>query len=241
MTFHEKKLIDEYFSSESDRQNAYERLNNREPLAYILGEWYFFKEKYIVTPDVLVPQPDTEILVENAIKKIPSNSNFIDLCTGSGCIAISVLASRPDLSATAIDISPAALKTAAKNASLNGVADRINFICADITAENFASNFLSGKKFSALLSNPPYINSDIIDTLEPEVRAEPRIALDGGNDGLKFYRVINGIYDKILLTSSVIILEIGYDQKEAVKSILGDGQIIRDYSGNDRVFIKELV
>ncbi len=232
MTFHEKSLIDEKFSDPAGREDAYRRLDSHEPLAYILGEWYFYDERYIVTPDVLVPQPDTEILVEQAIKLIPENSLFVDLCTGSGCIAVSVLCHRPDLRAYAVDISDEALAIARENAEINGVSDRIEFVCDDIMYGTFEL-----PPYSALLSNPPYIRSGVIPTLAEEVRAEPLIALDGGDDGLSFYRRIKELYDGGQVREALLFLEIGYDQAEDVKGIFGGGQVKKDYGGNDRLFM----
>jgi release factor glutamine methyltransferase len=237
MTEHEKKLIDRKFPSAAGRDDAYRRLEAREPLAYILGEWYFYNETYRVTPDVLIPRPDTEILVEAAIERIPRGGIFTDLCTGSGCIAISVLRHRPDLRAVAADISAAALDIARENAAANGVDCRLSFLWADMTTEGFARPLTGGCKFDALLSNPPYIKTDIIGSLEAQVRAEPAIALDGGEDGLRFYRILKKLRSDILNGESVTLLEIGYDQAQAVRRIFGGGDIIKDYGGNDRVFV----
>ena len=237
MTEYEKWLIDQKFPTAAGRDAAYRRLEAREPLAYILGEWYFYDETYRVTPDVLIPRPDTEILVEAAIKCIPRGGIFIDLCTGSGCIAVSVLRHRPDLRAVAADISAAALDIARDNAVVNGVADRLSLLCADIASEDFAQRLTGGLKFDALLSNPPYIKTDVIGSLEKEVRAEPAIALDGGEDGLHFYRIIEKLRPDILQVKSVTLLEIGYDQAQAVRCLFGGGDILKDYGGNDRVFV----
>lgn len=237
MTEREKRFIDEKFPDEAERLDAYRRLESHEPLAYILGEWYFYDEKYIVTPDVLVPRSDTEILVGEAIKRIPRDACFLDLCTGSGCVAISTLKHRSDLRAIAVDISQKALCVAAQNAALNGVSDRISFIHADLLDEND----IPKGEWGALLSNPPYISESVIAGLQPEVRGEPYIALNGGSDGLNFYRAIAGFYRNILARGAPVLLEIGYDQAESVKRIFGGGEVIRDYGGNDRVFISKNV
>ena len=155
MTEHEKRLIDEKFTSAVERNDAYRRLEAREPLAYILGEWYFYGETYHVTPDVLIPRSDTEILVEAAIRRIPRGGVFADLCTGSGCIAVSVLCHRPDLTAVAVDITDSALKIARENAVINSVDKRVEFIRGDITSDSFAESLLNNRTFDALLSNPP--------------------------------------------------------------------------------------
>ena len=233
MTDREKRFIDEKFTDEKDRLDAYKRLEDHEPLAYILGEWYFYDEIYLLNKHTLIPRSDTEILVEQAIKHIPKNGEFIDLCTGSGCVAISVLAHRPDLKAVAVDISKEALEMAAKNAVLNGVADRIDFIRADILDESF----ILDKKYDALTSNPPYINSSVVPTLEPELAYEPHIALDGGEDGLTFYKRIYDLCPALITNSAPVLLEIGYDQADALRNIFGTGTIIKDYGGQNRVFL----
>ncbi|MHB1151312.1 MAG: peptide chain release factor N(5)-glutamine methyltransferase [Eubacteriales bacterium] len=237
MTEHEKRLIDEKFTSAADRNDAYRRLEAREPLAYILGEWYFYGETYHVTPDVLIPRSDTEILVEAAIRRIPRGGVFADLCTGSGCIAVSVLCHRPDLTAIAVDISDSALKIAHKNAVINGVDSRVEFLSGDITSDGFAESLLHYRTFDALLSNPPYIKSEIIGKLESEVLAEPLIALDGGYDGLHFYRALKQLRNKILKSDGITLLEIGYDQAESLLCLFCGGEILKDYGGNNRVFI----
>ncbi len=237
MTVYEKQLIDEKFVSTAERSEAYRRLEAHEPLAYILGEWYFYGEKYLVTPDVLIPRSDTEILVETAVKRIPFKGIFADLCTGSGCIAISVLCHRPDLTAIAADISCAALIIAQENAVLNGVDKRLNFLCGDITSESFSETAAGDRQFDALLSNPPYIVSKTIGRLQPEVQAEPRIALDGGRDGLRFYRALYLLRKKLLKPGGIGIFEIGSSQAASVMRLFGGGEVLKDYGGNDRVFI----
>lgn len=237
MTVYEKQLIDEKFVSAAERTEAYRRLEAHEPLAYILGEWYFYGEKYLVTPDVLIPRSDTEILVETAVKRIPFKGIFADLCTGSGCVAVSVLCHRPDLTAKAADISGAAIKIAHENAVLNGVDKRLDFFCGDITALSFPEAFTGDRQFDALLSNPPYIVSETIGRLQPEVQAEPRIALDGGRDGLRFYRALCRLRRKMLKTGGIGIFEIGCSQAASVMRLFGGGEVLKDYGGNDRVFI----
>ncbi len=226
----EETLLREKFSDDETYNKALERLANGEPFAYVLGEWYFYDETYRVSPDCLIPRPETEHLVEWLIKNLPQNGVFADLCTGSGCIAISTLAHRKDLTAVAVDISENALEIAKLNAVLNGVSDRISFVQADILNDEF----LLERKFHVIVSNPPYIRSDVIDTLSVQVKNEPRIALDGGNDGLDFYRVIFSKYVNNVRRNGAVICEIGYDQGQALRQLFGC-QIMRDYSGNDRI------
>ncbi|MBO6020003.1 MAG: peptide chain release factor N(5)-glutamine methyltransferase [Clostridia bacterium] len=208
----------------------------RVPLAYLLGETAFFRETYRVTPDVLIPRPDTERLVEEAIARVPRGARIADLCCGSGCIGISTLASRPDLTCDAIDLSPAAVALTRENAKRNGVSSRLSATCADLFA---LPAEISG--YGAILSNPPYIARAVIPTLSPEVRSEPRAALDGGEDGLAFYREIARRLPSLLIPGGIALLEIGYDQADAVARIFSDegfsATILPDYAGNPRVAV----
>ena len=228
----EEELLREHFKTESEYNMAIKRLENREPLAYVIGEWYFYDEKYYVDSSCLIPRPDTEHLVDYLIKNLPQNAVFADLCIGSGCIAISVLAHRKDVSAIAVDISDQALEMARKNSVLNQVSDRITFLHGDI----LSSNILNDKKFDAIVSNPPYIRTSVIDTLAPEVQNEPRIALDGGIDGLDFYKAIFSQYVKNVIDGGFIAVEIGYDQGDEMKQLFGCS-LYKDYGGNDRVAV----
>ena len=208
----------------------------REPLAYLIGEAAFYRETYRVTPDVLIPRPDTERLVEEAIKRLPAGARFADLCCGSGCIGISVLANRPDLFCDAVDLSPAAVALTRENAERNGVADRIRAVCADLFS---LPAELSG--YDAVLSNPPYVARAVIPTLSPEVGREPVAALDGGEDGLDFYREIARRLPSLLIPGGIALLEIGYDQAGAVSRIFSDvgcpPTVLSDYGGNPRVAV----
>ncbi|MBR2339715.1 MAG: peptide chain release factor N(5)-glutamine methyltransferase [Clostridia bacterium] len=202
------------------------------PLQYILGEVEFFREAYKVSEDCLIPRSDTEILVEYAVNNLPKGTVFADLCTGSGCIAISVLANRPDLSAVAVDISEKALALARENAEKNGVSDRITFICADLLGERLE---LSG--ITHILSNPPYITDKAMQSLPRELAYEPRLALSGGADGDVFYKKLVSDYGG----DADMIFEIGYDQKEMITDIARSHglsvKIIKDLSKNDRVAV----
>lgn len=228
----EEELLREKFPEKSDYDEALKRLVNREPLAYILGEWYFYSEKYKVSPDCLIPRPETEHLVDSVIKLAPKDAYIADLCTGSGCIAISTLCHRPDIKALCVDISGKALEIAKYNAKANNVSNRMEFINNDV----LSGEVLNDKLFDIIVSNPPYIVSSVIDTLQPEVHFEPRLALDGGADGLDFYRVLFTEYKKNVKDGGYIICEIGYDQGDSMRSLYGC-EILKDYSGNDRVAI----
>mgnify|MGYP003292689056 CR=1 FL=1 len=206
------------------------------PLQYIIGKWEFYRQMYIVNENCLIPRSDTEILVEKAIELLPSNAHFIDLCTGSGCIAISTLAERKDTTAIMVDKYPKTLEIATENAILNGVDKRCAPMLFDVLNEE---NKLSGKEFDAILSNPPYIRPEVIEKLSEEVKHEPYVALYGGDDGLIFYNKIVKDYSVFLKKEGFILFEIGYDQAEDLKRIADENgfscEIFKDYGGNDRV------
>ena len=207
------------------------------PLQYILGEWSFYRQTYEVSPDCLIPRSDTEILVEEAIRRLPRGAHFADLCTGSGCIAISTLCERPDTTAYAIDKFEATLALAMRNASKNGVANRLVLSVADVLEDGALPRDM---QFDAILSNPPYIRTTVVQELAPELSAEPVAALDGGEDGLLFYRAILQNGKKHLKAGGFFLFEIGFDQAEDITRLAKDAgyptcKIIKDLSGNDRV------
>ncbi len=232
---HEARLLAETFSGEA-LAAAVKRRAAREPLQYILGEWGFWRETYEVAPCCLVPRPDTEHLVERAISLLPRGARFADLCTGSGCVAISTLCSRPDTTALAVDLFEDTLAIAARNAQRNGAFDRVRFLQADVLKTP-----PSVGQFDAILSNPPYIQSAVVDTLSAEVLGEPRAALDGGADGLDFYRAILGAWCTTLRENGFFLFEIGYDQGEDLRTLAREAgltaEVFRDYGGNDRVVL----
>ncbi len=231
-------LIDGQDFDEPELISAVSCRSKRYPLQYILGEWYFFGEKYIVNENCLVPRPDTEILVEKAISELPENAIFADLCTGSGCIAISVLAHRKDCRAFAVELFESTLDIAIKNAELNGVSDRFTPVLADVLKP-----IKLDVPIDAIVSNPPYIPTEVVKGLEDEVQMEPKAALDGGVDGLDFYRAILKNHLHLLKKDGFAAFEIGYDQGASLKSLALEhsmsAHIIPDYGGNDRVaFLK---
>lgn len=206
------------------------------PLQYILGYWDFCHETYRVTKDTLIPRQDTEKLVELAVKLLPEGARFIDLCTGSGCVAISTLAARPDCRGVAVDIFDATLEIARENAESNGVGDRVGFTKADVLSPDFMAEL---GDFDCILSNPPYIETEQLSLLDEELSFEPEAAFDGGEDGMKFYRVILGEYGRYLRDGGIMLLEIGHDQGKAISDVaVSNGyrcEIYKDYGGNDRV------
>ncbi len=214
---------------------AIERRAKREPLQYIIGDVGFYRETYQVTPDVLIPRQDTELLVDYAVQKIPHGKCFLDLCTGSGCIAVSTLKNTPSTTAVAADISEEALALARQNSSLNGVGTRLRLVRADVLREKIEGRFF------AILSNPPYVTEEAYASLEKEIYFEPQIAFVAEDEGLLFYKKIIEIYKGSLEDGGFFAFEIGYDQGDKItKLALSHSmscKIIKDYSGNDRVAI----
>lgn len=218
------------------------RLILGEPLQYITGIQEFMKLNFLVTKDVLIPRPDTEILVEEVIRKAENISNpvILDLCTGSGAIAVSLAKYIKNVHICAVDISSKALEIAKKNAELNGVKNNIEFI------ESNLFDKIKERKFDIIVSNPPYIETETIKTLSKDVQSEPKIALDGGKDGLDFYRKIVDSGSKYLNRQGYICLEIGYNQRIAVRQILENKKryvninCIKDLCGNDRVVTAQI-
>ena len=233
----EERLLLEYFGDDEEQlANARKRLSAHEPLAYILGETVFYDETYKVTPAVLIPRPDTERVVEWVLKALPTGGRFLDICTGSGCIAISALCHSENTTAVAVDVSLDALGVAQVNAILNDVSARLTFLQTDIL-----KGFPLEEDFDVIVSNPPYVNTDVVATLEEECRHEPYIAFDGGADGGTFYRAMLESCPAHLKKGGKIIFEIGYDQRELMNTLCKEKdfslQIYKDYGKNDRVAV----
>lgn len=217
---------------------AYEKLLERRctrmPLQYITGEQEFMGLTFSVNEHVLVPRQDTETLVEQAEKKLSAGMRLLDLCTGSGCILISLLARVPGVRGLGTDISADALEIAAENADRLDVANRAQWIQGDLFAP------VEGN-FDVIVSNPPYIRREEIGGLMPEVADyEPRGALDGGRDGLDFYRRIIAEAPEYLKEGGWLLLEIGCDQAADVTALMAEAGFVRtatvrDLSGLDRV------
>lgn len=230
-----QKSKDEDYASEELEDAVIKRCSHY-PLQYILGYWDFCNETYRVTKDTLIPRQDTEKLVELAIRYLPEKARFIDLCTGSGCIAISTLAARPDCHAVAVDLFEPTLEIARENAESNGVGDRIGFAREDVLRPEFMNEL---GDFDFILSNPPYIETDRLSLLDDELSYEPSTALDGGEDGLTFYRVIINDYWRYLRRGGAMLIEIGWNQAKAISEICAAQgllcEVYKDYGGNDRV------
>ena len=212
------------------------------PLQHITHQQEFMKLMFYVDENVLIPRPDTEILVEEVIElaKSINAKKILDLCTGSGAIAVSLAKYIEGSQITATDISRKALSIAKLNATNNNVEDKITFVSSDLFQN------ISEEKYDIIVSNPPYIKRKVIKTLDKEVKREPIIALDGGNDGLDFYKKIIGNAYQHLKYKGYLCLEIGYDQKDEVIDLINkeekyiDTYSKKDLFDNDRIVITKL-
>ena len=228
-------------SVEEKFKEGIELLKNGFPIQYITNNQEFMGLSFYVDSNVLIPQPDTEILAEEVLDILKNNDGLgtvLDLCTGSGAIGISI-AKFSKCSVTMSDISQNALEIAKKNATSNELIGKCNFLLSDMF-ENI------NEKFDIIVSNPPYIKTKVINTLDAEVQNEPHLALDGGEDGLNFYRIIAENAYKYLNKDGILTLEIGYDQKEEVITLLEkvgkytDIYCKKDLGHNDRVIVSKL-
>ena len=207
------------------------RREQREPMQYILGEAAFMGLVFHVEPGVLCPRPDTEILCEEALRHIRPGMRVLDIGTGSGALAVSIKKHAPESDVTAVDVSGDALTIAQGNARRNGV--QVRFMKSDCFSA------LEGESFDVIVSNPPYISSEEMCALMPEVRMEPELALFGGEDGLDFYRRISREAAGRLRKDGALLFEIGWQQKDDVSALLeehiGTPHALRDYGDNWRV------
>jgi len=221
------------------------RAAQNEPVQYLVGKTEFYSLELEVTPDCLIPRPETELLVERAIEFLrprPGPQTVCDLCTGSGCIAIAIARNVTNCRVVATDVSDAALAVAARNISRHGLEDRVELLCGDLFDPIVPG--LDKSRFDLITCNPPYIASGEFETLERKVKNhEPREALLGGEDGLDTYRRIAEKVDQFLESDGALMLEIGYRQGQAVREILEQAEcftqitIEKDANDNDRVVI----
>ena len=231
----DKKNEDSYFQ-------AIRKIIQGVPIEHITHQKEFMKLNFYVDENVLIQRQDTEILVEEVIKisKRTNSKKILDLCTGSGAIAVSLAKYLNGSEITALDISNAALKIAKKNAISNEVENQITFISSDIF------NNLGNEKFDIIVSNPPYIRKDVIKKLNKEVQKEPHIALDGGEDGLDFYRKIIKESYQYLKYGGYLCFEIGFEQKiDVIELIEKEEKFQNTYSkkdlcDNDRIIVTQL-
>jgi len=231
-------------SIDEETEKLYETFIKRrlfgEPIQYILGKENFMGIDFIVNKDVFIPRPETEILVSEVLEAIDREVQvkILDLCTGSGNIAVTLAHLIPKSQITAVDISDSSLKVAQKNAILHNVGKRVSFYKKDIFQELlFDKRYI----FDIIVSNLPYIKRPDIKSLQKEVRHEPEIALDGGGDGLEFYRRIKDIAPRYLTPKGSLFLEVGFNQAEDVIDIFTSSKLFKirkikkDFRGIDRV------
>lgn len=211
------------------------------PLQYITGVQNFMGLEFAVNEHVLIPRQDTEILVEEVMQHLHDGMRILDMCTGSGCILLSLLYYSNDCSGIGVDISADALQVAEQNAERVGKLKNSTISAEFIQSNLFEQLDEQAGSFEIIVSNPPYIQSDVIETLMPEVKDfEPHMALDGRADGLYFYREIIGQAGKYLAGGGALFFEIGYDQGAAVKRLMEaagylDVEVVKDFAGLDRV------
>ncbi|MBQ7475498.1 MAG: peptide chain release factor N(5)-glutamine methyltransferase [Clostridia bacterium] len=213
---------------------AVARREKREPLQYILGEWEFMGLPFYVSPSCLIPRPDTELLCETAIRALPEGGRLLDMCTGSGCVAVAAASRRPDVTAVGADISGDAISTAVKNAERNGVADRVSFVIHDVRTP-----WETAGVFDAAAANPPYVTAEEMKSLEPELAFEPELALTDGGDGLSLIRAFVSLAVRAVKKSGTVAVEHGSLQGEKVRMIFRerglDPVTLDDIGGNPRV------
>lgn len=216
--------------SKSKVDDILQHISEGKPLNKIFGYEYFYGEKFFIDENVLAPRCDTECVVECVLRNIKAGDSVLDLCTGSGCIGI-MLAKNVDINLTMSDYSDKALNIANKNLQYH-----------KITAKLVKSNMFDdlSEKYDLIVSNPPYIETESIKTLDVSVREfDPLMALDGGVDGLDFYRIICDEFENYLKPNGVLVLEIGYNQAKAICELFSrfDVKIYKDYGGHDRVAV----
>ena len=243
LVFPEKKVTEE----EVNQYRAFiQRRKDREPTAMILGEWDFMGLTFRLNKSTLIPEQDTEVLVETALEELKRRGlgeaplRILDLCTGSGCILLSLLHELRNAGGLGTDLSEEALEAARENAVRLGLQERAAFRQGDLGEP------VGDERFDLIVSNPPYVPTEVIPTLEPEVRCgEPYAALDGGEDGLVFYRRIMREAAGHLKPSGIIIVESGFDEAPQIAALMQDQKLrgirtVKDYGGLDRVVLGAL-
>lgn len=243
LVFPEKKVTEE----EVNQYRAFiQRRKDREPTAMILGEWDFMGLTFRLNKSTLIPEQDTEVLVETALEELKRRGlgeaplRILDLCTGSGCILLSLLHELRNAGGLGTDLSEEALEAARENAVRLGLQERGTFRQGDLWEP------VGDERFDLIVSNPPYVPTEVIPTLEPEVRCgEPYAALDGGEDGLVFYRRILKEAAGHLKPSGIIIVESGFDEAAQIAALMQDQKLrgirtVKDYGGLDRVVLGAL-
>ncbi len=219
-------------------KNYLTRRKQKEPIAYIIGYKYFWKYKFLTNKSVLIPRPDTELIVEEALKYLPidSSKKILDVGTGSGCIIVSLIKERPKCKGTGLDISLNATKVAKTNAKLHQLENKIKFINIDI--DKYNSN-----NYDLIISNPPYINNVELSRLDDDIKShEPKLALSGGSNGFRYIKKVIIKSKKLLKINGKLIVEIGHKQKkQSIKILKENGfyinKVSKDLSDKERCII----
>jgi release factor glutamine methyltransferase len=219
------------------------RCGQHEPLAYLIGKTEFYSMEFAITPDCLIPRPETEMLVQRAVEFLrlkESRQRMLDLCTGSGCVAVAVAKNHPAADIVATDISDAALAVAARNVEKHKLTERVKLLCGDLFDAILTG--LDVTQFDLITANPPYVSSAEYEKLARNVKDyEPKIALLAGTDGLDVYMRIVGGVDRFLKPGAALMMEIGYRQAVPIRKLLEATGIFsrvtveKDFSNNDRV------
>jgi len=226
-------------TKQSDIFNSFiERRKSGEPIAYLINKKEFWKDEFYINKDVLIPRPDTEIIIEQVLEIYPKKSQLqvLDIGTGSGCILLSIIRERPNFYGTGIDISKKSINVSKINAKQLRLTNRVKFFHSSV------DNFSNGK-YDLIVSNPPYIKQSILKYLERDVvNFEPKLALSGGFDGFSKIRKVISRASNLIKKNGKFILEIGFNQKNKVKEILNEesfyvNKAIKDYGNNDRCII----
>lgn len=236
----EAKWILEDTASEADARAAAARRAKHEPLQYLLGKWEFYGMPFYVGEGVLIPRPDTETVVDAVLSRLKDSAGqqILDLCTGSGCIALALAAHLPQSRITGLEKSPAALRYAERNQAALGLKNA-QMLAADVLDPAAAALY---RELDAIVSNPPYLTAEDMRRLQREVSYEPAAALDGGSDGLHFYREITRLWRGSLRAGGMLAFEVGIHQAENVAAILEQNgfermERIRDLGGIERVVL----
>jgi release factor glutamine methyltransferase len=221
------------------------RAAEHEPIAYLVGRCEFYSLSLKITPACLIPRPETELLVEKAVeflRKRPAPRQALDLCTGSGCIAVALVKNCKDLQVTAVDLSEAALSVAAENVRAHNLEASVRLLCGNLYEPLIEE--LDNPRFDLIVSNPPYVSDAEYETLPPTVKNyEPKQALCGGADGLEIHRRIIGQAERFLRPDGALMLEIGFEQGPAVKNLLEQSglfasvDIFKDLAQKDRIAV----
>jgi len=231
-------LVEEVPPSTAKRfAQLFKKLKKGTPLAYLIGEWECMGRVFKVEKGVLVPRPETELLIEKTLSLIEEGKPLtgLEIGVGSGCIAVNLLLERPLLKVAGVDVQEKALKVSAENARLHGVEERLTLLRGDLFTP------VEGMRFDFIVSNPPYVPAKRWEELPPQVKAEGKTSLIGGESGLEFYERISKRAKEFLKEGGFVALEIGHDQGEAVAELFEkEGftvNIFKDYSGADRIAI----